>query len=117
MTNEEQDLLISYLVDAGDIDPEGDVDEQFQDWYQVREGVVSGETHYKAILKAARDRKRSFEEGRRAGLAEGTAKLGWDQLATAPGLHRFMDHVRQAGDQLQQCQRLRAGNVGGYHRA
>ena len=50
-------------------------------------------------------------------LAEGAAKLGWDQLETAPGLHRFMDHVRQAGDQLQQCQRLRAGNVGGYHGA
>ena len=50
-------------------------------------------------------------------LAEGAANLGWDQLETAPGLHRFMDHVRQAGDQLQQCQRLRAGNVGGYHGA
>ena len=28
---------------------------------------------------------RSFEEGRRAGLAEGAAKLGWDQLETSPG--------------------------------
>ena len=89
----------------------------FLDWYRSREGVVSGETHYKAILEAARDRKRSFEEGRRAGLAEAAAKLGWDQLETGPGLHRFTHHVRQAGDQLQQCQRLRAGNVGGYHGA
>ena len=117
MTNEEKDLPISYLVDAGDIDPEGDVEAQFLDWYRIREGVVSGEMHYKAILEAARDRKRSFEEGRRAGLAEGAAKLGWDQLETAPGLHRFTHHVRRAGDQLQQCQRLRAGNVGGYHGA
>ena len=115
MTNEEKDLLIAYLVDSGEIDPDGDVEAQFLDWYRNREGVVPGETHYKAILEAARDRKRSFEEGRRAVLAEGAAKLGWDQLETAPGLHRFMDHVRQAGDQLQQCQRLRAGNVGGYH--
>ena len=69
---------------------------QFLDWYQVREGTVSGETHYKAILDAARVKKRSFEEGRRAGLAEGAAKLGWDEMATLPGLHRFMDHVRGA---------------------
>ena len=44
MTNEEQELLISYLVDAGDIDPEGDVEAQFLDWYRNREGVVPGET-------------------------------------------------------------------------
>ena len=37
------------------------------DWHQVREGVVSGETHYKAILDAARVRKRSFEKGRKTG--------------------------------------------------
>ena len=36
MTNEEKDRLIAYLVDAGDIDP--DVEAQFMDWYQVREG-------------------------------------------------------------------------------
>ena len=71
---------------------------QFQDWYRVREGVVSGETHYKAILDAARAWKRSFEEGHRAGLAEGAAKMGWDQLETSPGLHRFMDHIHQAED-------------------
>ena len=56
MTNEEQDLLIAYLVDAGEIFPDLDVDmeDQFLDWYQVRQGVVSGEAHYKAILEAAR---------------------------------------------------------------
>ena len=63
MTREEQELLTAYLVDAGDIDPEGDLEEQFQDWYQIREGSVSGETHYKAILDAARVRRRSYEEG------------------------------------------------------
>ena len=52
MTNEEKDLLIAYLADAGEIDPDGDVEAQFLDWYQVREGVVPGETHYKAILDA-----------------------------------------------------------------
>ena len=94
MTQEEQDILIDYLVDAGELDPDGDVEAQFLDWYQCREGEVSGETHYKAILDAAR--VRAFEEGRRAGLAEAAAKLGWDELATVPGIHRFMDHVRRA---------------------
>ena len=117
MTNEEQVLLIAYLIDAGELDPDADLELQFMDWHQVREKTVSGETHYKALLQAARVRKRSFEEGRRADLAEGAAKLGWDKMGTIPGLHRFMDHVRQAGDQLQQCQRLRAGNGGGYHGA
>ena len=45
MTNEEKTLLISYLIDAGEMDPAGDVEAQFLDWYQVREGQVSGETH------------------------------------------------------------------------
>ena len=63
MTNEEKDLLISYLVDAGDIDPEGDVEAQFLDWYRNREGVVPGEVHYKAILDAARVRERSYQRG------------------------------------------------------
>ena len=96
MTNEEKDLLIAYLVDVGELDPEGDVEAQFLDCYQVREGTVSRETHYRAVLDAARIRVKSFEEGRRASLAQGAAKLGWDELAAAPGLHRFMDHVRGA---------------------
>ena len=35
------------------LDPEGDVKAQFLEWHQVREGQVSGETHYKAVLDAA----------------------------------------------------------------
>ena len=31
MTNEEKELLAVYLSDAGEIDPEGDVEAQFQD--------------------------------------------------------------------------------------
>ena len=38
MTNEEQELPIDYLVDAGELDPDGDVETQFMDWYHVREG-------------------------------------------------------------------------------
>ena len=102
-------LLFAYLVDAGELDPEGDLEEQFLDWRRVRGETVSGETHYQVVtrsspgrhqvvLDAARIKARSFEEGRRAGLAEGAAKLGWDELATAPGLHRFMDHVHRAED-------------------
>ena len=56
MTQEEEGLLIAYLVDAGELDPDGDVEAQFLDWYQVREGVVPGEVHYKAILGGARVR-------------------------------------------------------------
>ena len=37
MTNEEKDLLIAYLVDAGELDPDGDVEAQFLDWHRVRE--------------------------------------------------------------------------------
>ena len=55
MTNEEKDRLIAYLVDAGEIDPEGDVEAQFLEWRKVHEQVVSGEVHYKAILEAAPD--------------------------------------------------------------
>ena len=47
MTQEEEELLIAYLVDPGELDPDGDVEAQFLDWYRVREETVSGETHYK----------------------------------------------------------------------
>lgn len=36
MTNEEKTILIAYWVDAGELDPDGDVEAQFMDWYQVR---------------------------------------------------------------------------------
>ena len=63
MTNEEKELLVAYLIDAGDIDPDGDVEGQFLDWYRVREGMVPGEVHYKAILDAARVRERELPTG------------------------------------------------------
>ena len=71
MTDEEKALLIEYLVDAGEIFPDLDIDmeDQFLDWYEVRQGVVSGETHYKAILDAAQVRKRSLERGLEGGPA------------------------------------------------
>ena len=82
-------LLVAHLVETVEMCPDGDVVNQFMDWYQVREETVSGETHYKALLQAARVRARSFEEVRRAGLAEGAAKLGWDKLEN-------MERIRQA---------------------
>ena len=60
MTNEEQELLIDYLVDAGELGPDGDLKAEFLDWYKVRGQTVSGEVHYKAALDAARVRKRAF---------------------------------------------------------
>ena len=57
MTNEENDLLIAHLVDAGEIDPEGDAGAQFLNWYLVRKDVVSGDVHYKAILGTDRVRR------------------------------------------------------------
>ena len=127
MTNEEQDLLIAYLVDAGEIFPDLDVDmeDQFLDWYQVRQGVVSGEAHYKAILEAARVRKRSLErgvaggqppmsdrqgvcdhgtpcgcyaEGHAAGLAEGYAQHRNDPLEDMAGVRRVLDHVNELAE-------------------
>ena len=127
MTNEEQDLLIAYLVDAGEIDPGGDVAAQFLDWYQGRGQVVSGEAHYKAILDAARVRNRSLErglegapsplsvppgrldhgtpcgcyaEGYAAGLAEGYAKRRNDPLGDLAGVRRFLDHVNESAQGL-----------------
>ena len=122
MTDEEKALLIEYLVDAGEIFPDLDVDveDQFLDWYEVRQGVVSGESHYKAILQAARVRNRSLErepkamtsppsgrqgvcdhgtpcgcyaEGHAAGLAEGYAQRRNDPLEDLAGIRRVLDHL------------------------
>ena len=127
MTDEEQELLIAYLVDAGEIFPDLDIDveTQFLDWYEVRQGVVSGETHYKAILDAARVRKRSLErglegphppmsdrqgvcdhgapcgcytEGHAAGLAEGYAQRRNDPLGDLAGVRRVLDHGDDGND-------------------
>ena len=92
MTNDEKDLLIAYLVDAGEIDPDGDVEAEFLDWYRVREGVVSGEIHYKAILEAARVRKRSFE--RRTKLADVVRSFMEDMPGDGRG---FCDHDTPCG--------------------
>ena len=129
MTDEEKDLLIAYLVDAGEISPDLDLDveNQFLDWYEVRQGVVSGETHYKAILDAARVRKRSLEsgieeapfppsnrqglcdhgtpcgcyaEGHAAGLAEGYAKRRNDPLEDLAEVRRVLDHLNQPAQGL-----------------
>ena len=118
MTNEEQELLIAYLVDTGEIFPDLDVDveDQFLDW----QSVVSGETHYKAILDAARVRKRSLEhqlqeapfppsdrpgvcdhgtpcgcyaEGYAAGLAEGYSQRRNDPLEDLAEIRRVLDHL------------------------
>ena len=127
MTDEEKALLIEYLVDAGKIFPDLDVDveDQFLDWYEVRRGVVSGETHYKAILDAARVRNRSLErglegmpsppsdrqgvcdhdtpcgcytEGHAAGLAEGYAKRRNNPLEDLAGVRRVLDHVNELAE-------------------
>ena len=63
ITNEEKDLLIAHLADAGEIDPEGDVEARFLDWYLGREGVVS-EKSLRGALTAARETKSSFAESR-----------------------------------------------------
>ena len=89
MTNEEKDLLIAYPIDTGDIDPDGDVAGQFLDWYQVREGVGSGETHYKAVLEAARVRARSFEELR-----------GGSDVPAPGGTTPVLDSASEEADQL-----------------
>ena len=92
MTNDEKDLLIAYLVDAGEIDPDGDVEAEFLDWYRVREGVVSGEIHYKAILEAARVRKRSFERGTR--LADVVRSVTEDMPGDGRGVLRPRHSLR-----------------------
>ena len=80
MANEEKDLLIAYLMDAGEIDPDGDVEAEFLDWYRVRDQVVSGEAHYKAVLEAARVRQRSYQRGYRTG-----GSVRWHEGEPLPG--------------------------------
>ena len=95
MTNEEKDLLIAYLVDSGDIDPDGDVEAQFLEWYQVRDQMVSGETHYKAVLEAARVRKRSFKRGTKP--AEPADVVRSAAEAVPDGDRGFCDHDTPCG--------------------
>ena len=65
---------------------------EFLDWHRVREGVVSGETHYKAVLEAVRVRKRSFERGSR--LADVISSVVED---SPEGSRGFCDHETPCG--------------------
>ena len=94
MTNEEKGLLMAYLVDAGEIDPDEDVEAQFLEWRQVRERVVSGEVHYQAILEAVRVRKRSFERGAR--LADVVRSTEGEPLTAGDG-RGLCDHDTPCG--------------------
>ena len=62
MTSGEKELLLACLLDTREIDPEGDIDveDQFRAWCEVRESVVCGEVHYKAVLEAHLVRKQSL---------------------------------------------------------
>ena len=51
--------------------------------------MVSGETHYKAILEAARVRKRSFERGTR--LADVVRSAAEDMPGDGRGVRTFID--------------------------
>ena len=93
--------MVEYLVDAGEQDPDGDVEAQFMDWYQVREEeeTVPGETHYKALLQAARVMARSFEEGQ---PGRGRRHAGRDQLPGElrcgdPGLPAAIEEDEEPG--------------------
>ena len=57
MTAEEQALLMEYLVELGQIDPEMTTTEQtfdFEVWYAQRHGQVSGELYYQHVLAGAK---------------------------------------------------------------
>ena len=85
MTNEEEGLLIACLVDAGEIGrDDGDGEDQFLAWYDVRQGVVSGEAHYKAVMEAARVRKRSFDRGYRLAAADRASETTGLPAAATP---------------------------------
>ena len=79
MTNEEKDLLIAYLVDTGDIDPDGDVEAQFLEWYQVRDQVVR-RGPLQGRPRGCRVRERSYPRGYRTG-----GSVRWDEWAPPPG--------------------------------
>ena len=57
MTAEEQALLMEYLVELGQIDPEMTTTEQafdFEVWDAQRHGQVSGEIYYQHVLAGAK---------------------------------------------------------------
>ena len=71
MTSEEQALLMEYLVELGQIDPETATNEQafdFEVWYAQRQGQVSGEIYYQHILAGAKAWQRAARAGRQLDL-------------------------------------------------
>ena len=93
MTQAEQDLHIAYLVDAGELDPEGDLEEQFLDWHRVREETVSGETHYKVVPRSSQGRPRcrpnqgaEFRGGTPGWPGRGRGEAGLGPVGEQPGL-------------------------------
>ena len=74
---------------------------QFLEWRQVHEQVVSGEVHYKAILEAARIRKRSFDRGYQAGCA---AMLG-PMTAVRPARMTIRSIIRVRSTECPTCRR------------
>ena len=71
MTNEEKELLVAYLVDSGKQDPDGDVEAQFQDWYQVREKRYQGR----------RTTRRSRTSGGLSKRTRNRERRGWTDCA------------------------------------
>ena len=67
MTREEMDLLITYMLATGDLDPDPAVnDGQFWEWYDSLRSdgsQVDGEGHYKAVLQAARMYRKAYDQG------------------------------------------------------
>ena len=71
MTAEEQALLMEYLVEIGQVDPEGTAVEQafdFEVWYAQRRGQVNGEIYYSHILAGAKAWPRAQKAGRQLDL-------------------------------------------------
>ena len=71
MTAEEQAVLMEYLVEIGEVDPEGTAAEQafdFEVWYAQRHGQVTGEIHYSHILAGAKAWRRAQKAGRQLDL-------------------------------------------------
>ena len=99
MTNEEKELLVAYLIDAGEIDGDSvDIEDQFLDWYHAREQTVSGESYYKALLEAGRIRKRAFQIAGAVRWVEGDPEPGGPPDVLALGQEQGVcDHGAPCG--------------------
>ena len=83
------------------LDPEGDVKAQFLEWRQVREGVVSGDVHYKAVLDAARIKARRGVSRKDAGLAWPRARRSWAGTSWRPARASPLHGPRPPGGGLR----------------